>query len=680
MDPGNDRPTKRVKLGERSSDLETAMIAHPQVGEDLVSLWPPLDTSRAQVRLLTLLAAEDEDAEICCELNTVDIESSEIVEFEALSYVWGNASQKHCIKVNNRAYEVWNNLHTALHYLRHGTEHRALWIDAICINQIDVKEKRHQILQIHSVFHRASQVVIWLGEPDEEIDSAMDVLEDLERRWDETLSSATDVAEDRSPPDIDFLIEACKPVMPGIGKLFNNSWWERVWVVQEVSVAKETPLVLCGEREISFDFFYDLKFCIGMAFGDRQQPESEVVQLHYDAFDEMVSIPQQWRSEPRESAEDEKERKEESEIFADLLAATSRRQSTAPQDKVFAILGMVSTNFANKNFPNYEEPIFKMYQRAMLDLLRSKEGLYYLVFATSSRKANLPSWCIDFSMRWRARDEFFLNGSSLGGDKAIGGFAQESITWDGERHAIIVQGTILGQVDLSCRLPEDSESVATKERDNPNGKSMTVESFMSLDHEEFKEEWVEILHLFCQKVGPFTTAVFDRLRDKVGLDEASKKMSEGYIWEIIGYEQDVRMAFNAEKWLKDLWENLAYVEGYMCEDVPSWQPLSEPWAHLVPAKPSELDHQVWLRVINLVSLVKNCSLFTVSDVSHYGKASGMVEKGDLLCMLFGSWYLNILRPRGDSYVLVGSAWVADVVEGQAVRDFDSLPKRSFHIV
>lgn len=39
-------------------------------------IWPPLDVSKNQIRLLTIAASEDEDAQLSCDLETIDIEGS----------------------------------------------------------------------------------------------------------------------------------------------------------------------------------------------------------------------------------------------------------------------------------------------------------------------------------------------------------------------------------------------------------------------------------------------------------------------------------------------------------------------------------------------------------------------------------------------------------------------------
>jgi hypothetical protein len=67
------------------------------------------------------------------------------------------------ILVNGASVAVTVNLESALRYLRHSDLPRVLWIDAICINQHDLGEKRHQVSIMQSIYTYAEQVVVWLG-------------------------------------------------------------------------------------------------------------------------------------------------------------------------------------------------------------------------------------------------------------------------------------------------------------------------------------------------------------------------------------------------------------------------------------------------------------------------------------------------------------------------------------
>lgn len=50
---------------------------------------------------------------------------------------------------------------------------RAIWIDAICINQQDDLEKNHQVAMMSDIYQRALRVLVWLGESSEERDYAL---------------------------------------------------------------------------------------------------------------------------------------------------------------------------------------------------------------------------------------------------------------------------------------------------------------------------------------------------------------------------------------------------------------------------------------------------------------------------------------------------------------------------
>jgi hypothetical protein len=55
------------------------------------------------------------------------------------------------------------NLHKALRHLRKESEVVALWLDALCINQLDDSKKNEQVAKMALIYHKAYNVNIWLG-------------------------------------------------------------------------------------------------------------------------------------------------------------------------------------------------------------------------------------------------------------------------------------------------------------------------------------------------------------------------------------------------------------------------------------------------------------------------------------------------------------------------------------
>jgi len=39
-----------------------------------------------------------------------------------------------------------------------------IWVDAVCINQADIREKNEQISPIREIYGGAKEVVVWLGD------------------------------------------------------------------------------------------------------------------------------------------------------------------------------------------------------------------------------------------------------------------------------------------------------------------------------------------------------------------------------------------------------------------------------------------------------------------------------------------------------------------------------------
>jgi Heterokaryon incompatibility protein (HET) len=97
--------------------------------------------------------------------------------FSALSYTWGSSSSSHhIITCNGCAIRVTANLYDALQQIRKQHGPLQIWVDAICINQNDEKEKSEQILLMNQIYSRAQTVYVWLGNGTLESDVAMDSL------------------------------------------------------------------------------------------------------------------------------------------------------------------------------------------------------------------------------------------------------------------------------------------------------------------------------------------------------------------------------------------------------------------------------------------------------------------------------------------------------------------------
>jgi hypothetical protein len=134
--------------------MTTATDAHGHI-------YRPLHENES--RLVHLAPAKHDEA-ISCTLEQFDV--SHPPSYEALSYVWGDPNITVPINVNDHPLPVTTNLEIALRYLRLGDEPRILWIDAIVINQRDLKERATQVALMADIYGKAASVRVWLGPPD----------------------------------------------------------------------------------------------------------------------------------------------------------------------------------------------------------------------------------------------------------------------------------------------------------------------------------------------------------------------------------------------------------------------------------------------------------------------------------------------------------------------------------
>jgi Heterokaryon incompatibility protein (HET) len=146
----------------------------------------PFSQKGYAIRVLQLLPSTDESKPLRCKLLEYLFEHVDTTNhvYEALSYVWGGEQKPKSIiitEVQNDEHQevdselaVTQSLHAALSHLRHRQFPRFLWVDAICIDQVNDEEKEHQIQLMPVIYARARCVLVWLGEAQDDSDMVLE--------------------------------------------------------------------------------------------------------------------------------------------------------------------------------------------------------------------------------------------------------------------------------------------------------------------------------------------------------------------------------------------------------------------------------------------------------------------------------------------------------------------------
>ncbi|RYP74058.1 hypothetical protein DL771_003247 [Monosporascus sp. 5C6A] len=233
-------------------------------------MYRPLNSTSGEIRLLVIHPAKNLEDPLVGSIQHTTLKSD--LQYEALSYAWGNKGAGKDIIIDGERLGIFENLEAALRRLRKPNEWRTLWIDAICINQDDSTEKQEQIPLMHKIYGRAQQVCIWLGESTGTSPIAMrhinavrygTLREILLGAWETGLfdqkhswwfGNKEMLKVMRSKVSVYDWTSLTEELVHGeIRELLARPWWKRAWVVQEAVLAKKL-LIMCGPEIAPWEY------------------------------------------------------------------------------------------------------------------------------------------------------------------------------------------------------------------------------------------------------------------------------------------------------------------------------------------------------------------------------------------------------------------------------------------
>jgi hypothetical protein len=200
--------------------------------------------------------------------------SSELA-YEALSYEWGKSDQDLApIQLDHNTHHVRKNLWQALHHLRSEEQPRIFWVDALCINQRDVKERNHQVSQMGKIYEGATNVVVWLGRSGRMSSQAVKfLLETGVGKQADTRYKMFCQGHTRT------LI--AKDTLEAVSALCQRSYWSRLWIIQEIVLAKSISLHLgddcCNWLDLAFFIRQLEERVVVRAVGQEENQPNEIL-------------------------------------------------------------------------------------------------------------------------------------------------------------------------------------------------------------------------------------------------------------------------------------------------------------------------------------------------------------------------------------------------------------------
>jgi hypothetical protein len=352
---------KALCRSKRADISHTALYPHPK--PDLLPYHhQPLDHTRAQIRLVKLTSLSVASESVHCVIDVFNL--ADAPPFSALSYMWGPAAPIYPILIDGKQLTIRGNLFYFLNeYRRLDGSDGYLWIDQICIDQLNILERNHQVQFMSYIYSTSQCVIVWLGDGSETHDG-------------ETYYVYAQRFNRASRVDGHAAAE-------NLGALLHNDYFRRLWIVQEVLLASKIR-VLVKDIWISWEDMV------------------QVPNLTRGGW--LVEAPKRWSATLllRHSL-----RKEQSRTLADLVRAFGNNLCEDARDKVYGFMSLVAPQ--NRIVVDYGKSVHQVFLD--LALVTCTACLDSSSWRNSSDFSNYKNRWLD---EWDILSEFAFNiGLSL---------------------------------------------------------------------------------------------------------------------------------------------------------------------------------------------------------------------------------------------------------------------------
>ncbi|CAH0043231.1 unnamed protein product [Clonostachys rhizophaga] len=318
-------------------------------------------------------------------------------EYETVSYTWAgeDGDGRLCKPIYIGKY--WdlllqtNNCWEMLRFMRPRRWTRLIWVDAICINQSNIRERNQQVGNMGRIYSACSRVVVYLG-PD--IAVPLHDRHPRRRRLHELASDAVKLDFAPSQRIHEDLPDEQRPPPPphNLGDLLRRRFFSRIWVVQELLLTRSVVI-----RVGDVDFWADV--------GMRSQFRSKLPDWDWGATSAAWV---QHTSKGRGCVRDLKE----------LLSLTSLSEATDPRDRIFGLLGIIPVSasadhneeaLAISSLTDFEADYSLSCQHVFIGLFAyclinlQQSNILYHAACLSSNRRHFPSWMPNWNstVTWR---------------------------------------------------------------------------------------------------------------------------------------------------------------------------------------------------------------------------------------------------------------------------------------
>jgi hypothetical protein len=597
--------------------------------------YRPLDRSASEIRLVAFLPyrdlslsvklddylPEDESEEkrmtvdrtlaqynrplLHCHIEHVSL--NEKPRYSALSYVWGDTSHRMALIVDGCVLLITENLYSALTNIEFLNQ--KIWIDAICINQADHREKSWQVQQMRDIYHTADHTAAWLGEGTEESDQLM-----AQMNFENGLVSR-----------ISFdAIEELPFSMLAFSNWSRRPYWNRVWVQQEQRASRNV-ILHCGRKSVPRDLLpRTFKLLRRETLGRVIRSTTSISDITYETALSQMTLFASLNMSDRYLRF-----VSPNTLMQLLVIGNGDFEATDRRDYVYALLGMASDSEELGIVVDYTKSWQQVFAESAIALIKKQEFgtiTYCNVEDSSVADPELPSWAPNWSRTIHTPFRDLVHDESRFKYSLCSSNVQAAFSSNGPGSGIpnlLISGT---RVDVILEVSSSHD---------PSTAARSAETYAS---------WLAELTELSVKGGNvygsearkseaiWRTPVADLLQDSEAeefmLNRAGPDVEKGFHLVRAGHHNPNTESAGRER--KDT-EEAIIARAY----------------------------------VNTLLMVSNSRKYFISKQGYLGLGPGGTLPGDLVVILFGLDMPFVLRPAVDGqYRIIGEAYVHGIMDGE----------------
>lgn len=355
--------------------------------------------------------------------------------YDAISYTWadekGDSAATEGVYIMNGRSKIYvtRNCVKVLRQLRHQKKRWLVWIDAICIDQHSDLDRTHQVSLMSRIYMSANKVIAYTGEATQESNRLFDWMnsihpKDLVLPTNSGWAGILDAEGGEWAPGGGQLVAGLEyfwyrlgvlsysvsfrcsqlwsamfgnepghasgghaaslpdqQVLDAAAEYFSRRWFQRVWVLQEVSLPDVRSVsIMCGSKSTSAMRALHALSLI---------PSDSLGALALGRFYLMLR---------------KKIMRPEKSHLLDVLIETRDRYCSDPRDKIFGVIS-IARGLDEGRFPelvaNYDLSTAQVYARYSKFFIE-QHGLafFWSLIKSAPVVPNLPSWSADWSVPW----------------------------------------------------------------------------------------------------------------------------------------------------------------------------------------------------------------------------------------------------------------------------------------